>query len=139
MCPACNEPMIVVEFQGMELDHCSSCGGSWFDAGELEFLFEHVGVTRGALDAALRRDAAKTAAGSRRCPRCGARMTVVHAGPQQKIQIDRCPRGDGIWLDRGELGRLVSMLSDSPAAAIAAYLGDLFRHELAAGVEDKQS
>jgi len=37
-CPVCHEPMIVVEYQSIELDYCSSCHGTWFDKGELELL-----------------------------------------------------------------------------------------------------
>jgi Zn-finger nucleic acid-binding protein len=38
-CPKCREPTLVVEYDGVELDHCASCGGTWFDAGELALLF----------------------------------------------------------------------------------------------------
>ncbi len=30
--------MIVLELSEVEIDHCVSCGGTWFDAGELELL-----------------------------------------------------------------------------------------------------
>ncbi len=37
-CPVCKEPMIVLELDEVEIDHCISCGGIWLDAGELELL-----------------------------------------------------------------------------------------------------
>ena len=35
-CPNCSDPMVVLEIEQVELDHCLSCGGVWLDAGELE-------------------------------------------------------------------------------------------------------
>ena len=36
MCPVCKEPMLVLELDTVEIDHCARCGGTWLDAGELE-------------------------------------------------------------------------------------------------------
>ena len=38
-CPVCSEPMIVLEYDRVEVDYCVSCQGLWLDAGELELLF----------------------------------------------------------------------------------------------------
>jgi len=35
-----------------------------------------------------------------RCPKCGAQLVVV---PYRGIEIDKCSRCQGIWLDTGEL------------------------------------
>jgi len=51
-----------------------------------------------------------------KCPTCDDQLLVVteRAG----IEVDVCPQRQGIWLDRGEIGRLVVMhapeLSSSP-------------------------
>jgi len=37
-CPRCQVPMMVVEYDGVELDYCVECQGSWFDRGELYLL-----------------------------------------------------------------------------------------------------
>ena len=37
-CPACKEPLIVLELNEVEIDNCVSCGGIWLDKGELERL-----------------------------------------------------------------------------------------------------
>src|SRR5438093_899662 len=36
MCPQCRQPMLVFELDGVEIDRCLSCRGTWLDAGELE-------------------------------------------------------------------------------------------------------
>ena len=38
MCPACKEPMVVFELDGVEIDRCLRCAGTWLDAGEIEQL-----------------------------------------------------------------------------------------------------
>lgn len=43
-CPLCAMPLEAVERQGVEIDHCRSCGGLWLDAGELNALIEREAV-----------------------------------------------------------------------------------------------
>ncbi len=39
-----------------------------------------------------------------RCPRCKAEMVVTHL---HGVEIDRCPDCQGLWLDGGELQKIV--------------------------------
>lgn len=39
-CPKCGMDLTSIEFRGIKLDRCPSCGGTWFDAGEVEQLLE---------------------------------------------------------------------------------------------------
>lgn len=39
------------------------------------------------------------------CPRCQARLSL---SVRDGIEIDRCPRCRGVWLDAGELDRLLA-------------------------------
>ena len=41
--------------------------------------------------------------GAMLCPRCGAELVPVH---YREVEIDKCSRCEGIWLDCGELERL---------------------------------
>ncbi len=34
MCPVCRTPMVAFEMDGVEVDRCVECGGTWLDAGE---------------------------------------------------------------------------------------------------------
>ena len=134
MCPKCKEPLIIVEFQGVEVDHCLDCHGTWFDAGELELVTEMAGAPPGRLAAALKANAADQT-GQRRCPRCNRRMLVTHVG-QPAIELDCCPQGDGLWLDAGELAAVVRAFSQSEDSVVAEFFGDLFRHELTGQPEE---
>ena len=60
-CPACDQAMVILEYQGIELDHCVACGGCWLDAGELGLLL--TGTLDAPGDVALARE---RAAGSER-------------------------------------------------------------------------
>ena len=39
-CPKCGMDLMEIEFQAIKLDRCVSCGGTWFDAGEMEHLIQ---------------------------------------------------------------------------------------------------
>lgn len=41
--------------------------------------------------------------GAMLCPRCGAELVPVH---YREVEVDKCSRCEGIWLDCGELERL---------------------------------
>jgi uncharacterized protein len=40
-----------------------------------------------------------------RCPKCGAELIAV---PYRGIELDKCSRCQGVWLDVGELDRVVT-------------------------------
>ena len=40
-----------------------------------------------------------------RCPKCGAELIPV---PYRGIELDKCPRCQGVWLDFGELDQVVA-------------------------------
>jgi Zn-finger nucleic acid-binding protein len=120
--------MLILELEGIELDHCPACGGSWLDAGEMETIAEQAGARPGAL-ARLLASAKAGDRGRRHCPRCRARLRLatVDAGTTgAPIEIDRCPRGHGLWLDRGEAARLIQAAEvadgDAEHRAVARFL-----------------
>ena len=89
MCPNCEEPMIALELDGIEIDHCLSCRGTWLDAGELEQIAELADVPAGLLSDALRVAASETRS-KRRCPRCRRRLLAVTVGSAAETEIERC-------------------------------------------------
>ena len=40
-CPRCGSDLVEREYHHVKVDTCTSCGGTWFDRGEVEML-EHV-------------------------------------------------------------------------------------------------
>lgn len=110
-CPTCKEPLIVLEIENIEIDHCTACGGAWLDAGELSILLDDAS-NRDALMASLSRMPATK--DDKRCPICSKKLAKVAYGTQGKIMLDICPRNDGLWFDRGELADVMK-LGDFPA------------------------
>jgi len=45
-CPKCGMQLIEINYKRVAVDKCSSCGGVWLDAGELEVVSE---MDKGAL------------------------------------------------------------------------------------------
>ena len=87
------------------IDICRTCGGQFFDEGELEALnavfrhYEAVLLEEPDLDRVSQAEIDRVVA----CPADGAAMRPeVLAG----TTVDRCPSCDGIWLDGGEMAAL---------------------------------
>lgn len=99
-CPVCQVPMYVAEFEQIELDLCAGCAGVWFDRGELELVLEASPVSELL--------PAESDEKPRSCPICRSNMNKVNIGPGQRVLIDECPAGCGLWFDRGELKDLVA-------------------------------
>ncbi len=130
MCPVCGQPLVAFELDGIEIDRCVECGGVWLDAGELEWIAEQAGVRPGGLTRALE-EAKGRRHGKRHCPRCRRRLRVIHVqGNKREIELDRCPVGDGLWLDPGEIQALIAGLGPDgqgdEQTAVAAFFADFY-------------
>jgi Zn-finger nucleic acid-binding protein len=92
------------------VDLCPACEGLWLDAGELA-----------AKGARLPERMVRVRRGkSRSCPRCAKPLRTFDAGA---VEIDACAVCAGLYLDRGELERLVQQAKDEEGRAAAASLG----------------
>ncbi|MHC4114871.1 MAG: zf-TFIIB domain-containing protein [Planctomycetota bacterium] len=101
-CPVCKKAMITFELEQVEVDNCTSCGGIWLDAGELEILLGDSAEAKGLL-ASFKVDK-KCREKKRKCPICLKNMEKILTGPSESaLLLDKCPKGDGLWFDKGEL------------------------------------
>lgn len=132
ICPVCNVDMIVVEHCSIELDYCVECLGIWFDEGELSLLMESLEpeVGGGKWSSSFRPPQAPPEEKPRRCPLCRKKMKKVLIGREPGVLIDRCPEGEGLWFDGGELGRMVKgWASEAPGGEerILSFLGGFLK------------
>lgn len=113
-CPVCAESMVPVEIgtdaEPLVVDRCGKCFGLFFPFYGLEPVLAAAG-TAGAVDmkrlAELgRHPPAETAVAYRKCPVCAKLMNRINFGSRSGVITDQC-HGHGIWLDAGELKRLV--------------------------------
>lgn len=128
LCPACGDvEMFVLEFELVELDYCVGCGGVWLDSGELELVGKRAGALHGELLAALEQQKGRRPRGGakRHCPVCGKRLREVQTDAPDPITLDRCPRGDGLWFDRGELAAVVKAAGAKEDNVLARFFAEL--------------
>lgn len=123
-CPGCKQHMIVLEIEGVEIDHCIACGGAWLDGGELELLLEAVDNREHPVATAAPAGAEKER--PLRCPNCRRRMEKISYGNDKKVLLDRCRKGHGLWFDKGELGDVIRMGNFEAGNRVFRLLNDVF-------------
>ncbi len=110
-CPKDGTPLARVTAAGIELDKCHACEGIWFDRGEMERLRDaELQEVAPVLEeeGGQRPSPAGETSGYMRCPRCEhARLQGCHYTFLHPVRIDRCERCFGVWLDKGELERIM--------------------------------
>ncbi|MBD3222411.1 hypothetical protein GF314_14345 [bacterium] len=132
-CPACRTEMFVMEYDGLELDHCPQCEGVWFDATELALLFD--GHPDLADEAIADLPDADTDEKGRRCPMCRRSMRKVNIGTGKGVLVDVCGQDHGLFFDRGEVAALAVALpgrDDRASSRLLAFLGETYRGDRAA-------
>lgn len=117
-CPRCQEPLrlvrLCIETETLELDRCDQCFGIFFDPGELESILEKQTKSLQNVDSQRIQkllDEETPREDARRiqyvpCPSCTKLMNRKAYGSRSGVIIDSC-RDHGIWLDGGELKRLL--------------------------------
>jgi hypothetical protein len=125
-CPVCKEPMIVLELNEVEIDHCTSCNGIWLDAGELELLIEYE-QERELLLSSFKKDS-ENREKPYKCPICNKRMDKVFVGENNDVLIDKCTDNDGLWFDKGELKQVIQLASKDNK--VVELLNNLFGSKL---------
>lgn len=124
-CPACKSAMITLELADVEIDHCVQCGGIWLDTGELEILMDDPLKAKHLLHSFQETSAATEQ--PRKCPICEKKMAKIIVGRSEPpLLIDKCPRTDGLWFDKGELRDILDRGELDKDNRIQCLLADMF-------------
>lgn len=105
-CPRCNKSTaseIIRDVKvSLEVDKCTSCGGIWFDKGELAKIDKLVEPTLYEIRTIPNK---KEQLKALYCPSCGNHplMEKAEHSRDNKVLMDYCPQCKGIWLDKNEL------------------------------------
>ena len=111
-CPHCTVGLIPETYEGVTIDRCPSCAGTWLDAGELSHIVETrevaipaeiVRETLALATTGVPREEARTLIS---CPRCQGLMNTINYDYTSGVIIDHCPLGHGNWLDASELEKV---------------------------------
>ncbi|MDQ3002948.1 MAG: zf-TFIIB domain-containing protein [Fibrobacterota bacterium] len=115
-CPVCAEPMehLALGQDGEEAvtaDRCGKCFGLLFPFYKLETVLNDIAKFGFLIDAKRLEDLTRNtpleaAIAYRKCPVCGKFMNRINFGQRSGVITDQC-HGHGVWLDAGELRRLV--------------------------------
>ncbi len=134
--------MVTFELEGVEIDRCVSCKGTWLDAGELEEISLRAGADPAELHRALD-EAGKGAPSTRRCPRCGRKLREfpLRSASGDQVLLDKCPKGHGLWFDQGEIYRSVSLFAGEGGhrGSVARFFSDLLKSELQNKENEKEN
>lgn len=113
-CPACKNPMVILELNQVEIDYCISCKGIWLDRGELDLIFSSADKKEIAKSFSVKNDSDEV---KRRCPICKKKMDKVEF-ENTGIIIDRCSEDHGVWFDGGELKSILKTAEEQNSRII---------------------
>jgi Zn-finger nucleic acid-binding protein len=112
LCPRCHVPLSDEEYDGVAVKACGGCGGRWLDPDDLRAILdaaerwvEKPAVRTGIDLTGVREDAA--------CPRCRAAMEPFNYAGDSGVVLDKCPVCGGLWLDGGDLERVLAAVAAS--------------------------
>ena len=110
-CPNCGGALFHATREGIRVDECQHCGGTWFDRDELRQAKDTADDDLRWLDFDVFTDHESFAAspGERSCPKCSSPMETL-TYMQSNVVVDACPSEHGVWLDEGEFDRIVERL-----------------------------
>lgn len=112
-CPRCTEPMQSLMLGEHAVRECAECGGLWVNSEMLQRLCnarETMSIITNTLAARKPTSPSRTdAVRYLDCPRCSKLMNRVNFAKSSGVIMDVC-KTDGVWLDRGELQRIVTFV-----------------------------
>jgi Zn-finger nucleic acid-binding protein len=112
-CPACQTLLADASIDGFQIIYCTGCHGVLIDMEKfvplLELLREQRYWSRSS-QSPRNRDAARIL----KCPLCQHEMDLHPYGGGGNVDVDSCETCGVLWLDRGELSRIVAAPDRGP-------------------------
>lgn len=127
-CPNCSNPMIVLEFGGIETDYCIECKGIWLDSGELESILEDSSAKKDLLESL--KPQTNTKEKKLKCPICNSKMKKVSVGKNGSILLDQCKYDHGFWFDAGEIFSVIKLGSIDKNNNVIQMLAEMYKNEI---------
>jgi Zn-finger nucleic acid-binding protein len=129
-CPDCKSELQTFDLKGIKIQECPTCKGKWFKRDQLRLAKDRQDDHLRWLDFdPFGKDADKLGVSSegKMCPECAKTMRSLKY-QQSKIIIDKCQFCEGIWLDHGELARIIRYLEHTlDIESSKEYVKDSFK------------
>lgn len=105
ICPKCRSPLGDFDIEGVQIDQCATCHGTWFDGQELSYYLKAEAGTP-AIEL-LEKNPKPTELS---CPRCSSSLNEMSlalacegaSAVGADLRVDRCSGCKGVWLDGDE-------------------------------------
>ena len=123
-CPDCQHVLKPVECKGVVIHECVECNGKWFMRDELQKVESNEDDTLRWIDFepfGKNTEKLNVASKGKVCPKCLKKMQSLKY-MKSKVVIDKCLDCKGVWLDKGELAKIVKYLKDLVDTAPAGEL-----------------
>lgn len=104
--PVTGQPLSEVTLEGMTVHFDPASGGYWLERGELKNLAEHHHAHLEDVPFGQPLRAHKGYA----CPKDGRELVEFEFGQHSGIKVDVCGECGGLWLDSGELDKILAYL-----------------------------
>jgi len=143
-CPIDNTPMETITLKGVKVDRCPKDGGLFFDREELKRAKDATDEDLSWMDFDIfedRKDKFTTYDTDKKCPKDGTEMISLRYA-DSKIRIEKCIKCDGVWLDKGEFGKIIEYLDKRLNSMPSGEIGENAIRELsslAQGTQDTGS
>lgn len=113
-CPRCGAPLRERALAAVSVVECGSCGGLWLAPAVFDRFCEDANVSASATRELAQGALPRQVLDEKKvlylpCPRCKDRMVRKNFGGASGVILDVCRR-DGIWLDHGELERVLAFV-----------------------------
>ena len=116
--------------EGLTLDACAACHGTWLDGAEVATAFPGLGRHHQRIGELLGRGG-RRGGGIASCPRCGSEPIEF---PFLDLRLDLCSACHGLWLDGDEVAAVSRTADHDDGLLVDAPVGG-YRHEAAAVVQ----
>ena len=97
-CPECQNYFHILRIYNVEIDCCKNCESLWFDPGELQITMNtNNDITKDFLHAGKSKY---------NCPVCHSKLRKRSFLFPERLVLDKCPNGHGIYFEKGELEKV---------------------------------
>ncbi|TCI01493.1 rhomboid family intramembrane serine protease [Corallincola luteus] len=106
LCPSCTDTYLeTTTCHDEELDICRSCGGHWFEQGEMNKVLSKVDNGQDQVEY-QQHLGASIGVSERQCPDWHGPMQSHHLLADYQLEIDICEHCEGVWVDSDELNQV---------------------------------
>jgi len=114
-CPKCDELLWQRTFDGVSLEGCKSCGGTWFDARELDQILQKPDLLA-TVENSFRRDEQPPMRprATNLCPVCRKPLIAFQHPKIPTVTLESCPKCHGVWADESKLSEIHKALQPQP-------------------------